>query len=399
MKSMSRRVRFGLVMTLALPAAPATAADPIVLFGGRITLGGEVNLTIAPEDDGYFNYNGYRNNVLRRARLGVAAGLRAGDHVSVVTQILSDNLAAPRVYALYLRARPWKERSFDIQAGRIPPVFGAFAREGYRLERPLVGYPLAYQYLTSLRPDPVPASVDDLLAMRGGGWPSKSPIGSPVPAHGLPLVDADRWNTGIQVRVGSEPLEASAAVTQGTLSDPRLSDNNDGKQISGRLAWRPLIGLVVGVSGARGPFLSRVVPPAVGSDHGSAQTTWGVDFEYSRDYWLFRAEAVGSAWDVPGLRPPLLHGPVRALGLDGEARYKIAPGLYVAARLDHLGFSTVEGSAGPRAWDAPGWRVEGGIGYWLRRDLLFKLVYQHNWKDGGPLRSQGFLAAQLLFWL
>src|SRR5437879_4631169 len=160
MKSMSRRVRFGLVMTLALPAAPAPAADPIVLLGGRVTLGGEANLTIAPEDHGYFNYNGYQNNTLRRARLGVTAGLRAGDHVAVLTQILSDNLAAPRVYALYLRVRPWRERSFDVQAGRIPPVFGAFAREGYGPERPLVGYPLAYQYLTSIRPDAAPASVD-----------------------------------------------------------------------------------------------------------------------------------------------------------------------------------------------------------------------------------------------
>ncbi|HXB53767.1 MAG TPA: hypothetical protein VN461_03225 [Vicinamibacteria bacterium] len=396
---MSRRVRFGLVMTLALPAAPAPAADPIVLFGGRVTLGGEVNLTFAPEDDGYFNYDGYRNNTLRRARLGVAAGLRAGDHLALVTQVLSDNLGTPRIYALYLRAHPWKERSFDIQVGRIPPVFGAFPREGYGPDRPLVGYPLAYQYLTSLRPDAAPASADGLLAMRGRGWLTQYPIGSPAPANGLPLVDADRWDTGFQVRVGSEPLEASAAVTQGTLSDPRFSDNNDGKQLSGRLAWRPLIGLVVGVSGARGPYLSKVVQQAAGGASGSSQTAWGLDLEYSRDYWLFRVEAVGSAWDVPVLRPPLLHGPVRALGLDGEARYKIAPGLYVAARLDHLGFSTVEGSAGPRSWDAPVWRVEGGLGYSVRRDLLFKLVYQHNWKDGGPLRSQGFLAAQLLFWL
>jgi hypothetical protein len=399
MKSMSRRVRFGLVMTLALPAAPAPAADPIVLFGGRLTLGGEVNLTLAPEDDGYFNYNGYHDNILRRARLGLAAGLRAGDHVAVVTQILSDNLASPRVYALYLRVHPWKERSFDIQAGRIPPVFGAFAREGYGPERPLVGYPLAYQYLTSIRPDAAPASVDGLLAMRGRGWLTQYPIGSHTLANGLPLVDADRWDTGIQVRVGSAPLEASAAVTQGTLSDPRFSDNNDGKQISGRLAWRPLLGLVVGVSGARGPYVSSAVQQAVGSAHGFFQTAWGLDLEYSRDYWLFRAEAVGSAWDVPVLNPPLLRGPVRALGLEAEARYKIAPGLYVAARLDHLGFSTVEGSAGPQSWDAPVWRVEGGVGYSLRRDLLLKVVYQRDWKDGGPLRRQGFLAAQLLFWL
>jgi hypothetical protein len=395
---MDRRVGFGLLLALALAPCASQAADPIELWGGHLTLGGDLNFTFANEDDGYFNYNGYGDNVLRRARLGLSARLRADDHLALVAQVLSDNLAAPRVYALYLRLHPWRERSLDIQAGRIPPVFGAFARERYGPNSPLVGYPLAYQYLTIIRPDAAPPSADGLLAWRGRGWLTRYPIGSPTLASGLPVVEAERWDTGIEVRLGTDPVEASAAVTQGTLSDPRFHDDNDGKQVAGRLAWHPLMGLVVGLSGARGAYVSRDLQQALGTSRNFFQTAWGLDVEYSRAYWLFRAEAVGSAWDVPTVSPPLLRGPVRALGVDAEARYKIMPGLYVAARLDHLGFSTVKGSAGSDSWDAPVWRAEGGLGYSVRRDILIKLVYQHDWRDGGLVRSQGLLGAQLLFW-
>ena len=57
----------------------------------------------------------------------------------------------PSAYALYVRVRPWTRGAFDIQVGRIPPTFGAFPRRSYEAENPLIGYPLAYQYLTSLR--------------------------------------------------------------------------------------------------------------------------------------------------------------------------------------------------------------------------------------------------------
>src|SRR5258708_39803516 len=127
MKSMSRRVRFGLVMTLALPAAPATAADPIVLFGGRITLGGEVNLTIAPEDDGYFNYNGYRNNVLRRGPPGGGAGLGGGGPPSVGTPIPRDHPAPPPGCAPYPRARPREEGAFGTPPPRAHPAFAGLS--------------------------------------------------------------------------------------------------------------------------------------------------------------------------------------------------------------------------------------------------------------------------------
>ena len=96
-------------------------------------------------------------------------------------------------------------RAFDIQAGRVPPTFGAFARRIYASDNPLIGYPLAYQYLTSLRADALPVNADELLAMRGRGWLSSYSIGNPMPANGLPLASGFRWDTGVQVHAGVGP--------------------------------------------------------------------------------------------------------------------------------------------------------------------------------------------------
>src|SRR5437660_527842 len=63
--------------------------------------------------------------------------------------------------------------AFDIQLGRVPPTFGAFPRRAYSTDNPFIGYPLAYQYLTSLRADALPANADELLQMRARGWLSR----------------------------------------------------------------------------------------------------------------------------------------------------------------------------------------------------------------------------------
>ena len=50
-------------------------------------------------------------------------------------------------YAMFLRIRPWPERRFDVQVGRIPPTFGAFSKTIYAYNNVVIGQPLAYQYL------------------------------------------------------------------------------------------------------------------------------------------------------------------------------------------------------------------------------------------------------------
>ena len=49
-------------------------------------------------------------------------------------------------------------------------------------------------------------------------WLVRYPIGAPNFGPGVPLVNAERWDAGVEVRIGSDPLEFAAALTQGTLS-------------------------------------------------------------------------------------------------------------------------------------------------------------------------------------
>ena len=44
-----------------------------------------------------------------------------------------------------------------------------------------------------------------MLRMRGEGWLVRYPLGNRVPAAGVPLVASLRWDTGVQVRIGTEP--------------------------------------------------------------------------------------------------------------------------------------------------------------------------------------------------
>jgi hypothetical protein len=240
--------------------------------------------------------------------------------------------------------------------------------------------------------------------MRGRGWLSSYSIGNPVPDNGLPLASGFRWDTGVQAHAAAEVADATVSVTTGTISNPLFRDDNSGRQIAGRVSVHPreaLQGLIVGVSAARGPFVSATAARgAVGDGHDGefTQTAWGADIEYSRDYYLVRAETVFSEWRVPAVGAPIIDVPLRALATYVEGRYKIVPGLYAAARVDHLGFSEITGSGGPVTWDAPVTRIEVGGGYSLLRNLLLKISGQHNTRDGGRVMSLNLASAQIVYW-
>jgi len=186
-------------------------------------------------------------------------------------------------------------------------------------------------------------------------------------------------------------------VTNGTSSDPRTRDNNGGKQIAGRLQWKPNVGLSIGASAARGAYVADSALAAatvLAGSPRSRQAALGFDAEYSRDHWMVRGELIWNRWQVPTLSRAL-----DATSTFVEGRYKVSPGIFVASRIDHLGFSRLPAGSQMRTWDAAVTRLESGVGYYIRRNLVAKGTYQHNWRDGGLIRSRGLIAAQLHFWL
>ncbi len=402
-------VRLLLLTLTTLCAVQAASAqglpdEPLVFGDGRVVVSGDVSATFscahAPgaaactQDTGFFNFADYDDSTLRMLRAGLSTSVRLGRKLTALGDLRLQNAHVPRPYGLYLRYRPFERRDIDIQGGRIPSTFGAFARRAYSTDNPLIGYPLAYQYLTSLRYDSLPQTVDDLFRMRGRGWLSSFPLGDQTPEAGMPLANAFRWDTGIQAHGSAGIVEATASVTAGSLSHPVFRENNSGKQLAARVSVKPAIGLVAGVSASRAPYVtssSAAAANAVASDF--VQTAFGADLEYSRQHYLVRVEALSAAYDLATIEPRL-----RALATMVEGRYKLTPRIHVAARLDHLGFNTIAGPTRTDAWEAPVTRWEVGGGYALQRNANLRLSVQHNTRDGGRVRRMTALSTQLLYW-
>jgi hypothetical protein len=404
-------IRLGAALLLVglagTPSADAQGlpSEPLTFAGGHVTIGADVSASFGESDPGFFNYTDYDRSALRTFRIDLTGAVNAGNHITVLAEIRSENIGGIVPYALYVRFRPWAERDFDIQAGRVPPTFGAFARRTYASENPLIGYPLAYQYLTALRPDAMAANADEQLSKQSLGWLLRYSVGSSSLDGGVPLVSAFRWDTGVQAHAGARNglVNATASITTGTLSNPLFHDDNSGQQLAGRVEVRPVAGLIVGTSAARGPFasdtLARVATDGLGRAEDFTQTAWGADLEYSHGYYLVRLESIVSAWRLPQVRAPFMDLPLRAVSTSVEGRYKLTPALYAAARLDRLGFSDLVGTQVTGPWDAPVTRVEIGGGYSIQRNLVMKASVQHNARDGGRLKRRVTLAAaQLVYW-
>ena len=211
------------------------------------------------------------------------------------------------------------------------------------------------------------------------------------------MASAFSFDTGVQVTSAWRLVTLSGAVTSGTLSNPRVADDNGGKQVQTRVTVRPSPGLELGSSFARGAFVSRTVlhafdPPPADS---LVQQAFGLDMEYGRGHWLARAEAIVNEWRIP---LGTITQPLRSVAGSVEGRYAFLPGMYAAARLEHLAFSRIHGSSATLPWDAPVTRLEIGGGYYIRRNIIARGSWQLNQRDGGRIRSASFGAAQLLYW-
>jgi len=408
-RSTAARLAWLFVVCAATAARAQTLpSEPIAFADGRVTIGGDVAASFGSLDPGFFDYTDYEHSALRLLRIDISGQVKAGPHFTLLGEVRTENGDRPLPYAFYLRIRPWTTRDFDIQVGRVPPTFGGFARRTYPNDNPLIGYPLAYQYLTTIRPDSLPASADEMQRKRGLGWELAYSIGDSAKVPGVPLVSAFKWDTGVQAHGTVGIVSATVAVTTGTVSNPLVTDDNGGRQVVGRVELRPAPGLIVASSAARGPFVTQSAARAIaGEDDTNAltQTAWGADVEYSRDYYVLRWETIVSQWRLPAAPVPPqqlpIGGPLSAVSQSVEGRYKLHPGIYAAARYDHLGFSTITGAVlGPTPWDAPVQRIEIGGGYSIQRNLLLKGSLQRNVRDGGLFLPQREMlgAAQLVFW-
>jgi hypothetical protein len=377
------------------PAPPASQPDELdeerrEVYG----IGGDFDWSLSNAGDSSLNLTPYLNDVTRLLRISLLFSFRPSERLGVYVNLTSENADRPFLYGAFVRLAPWGGEKLWLQAGRIPPPFGAFPERWYAAANPLIGYPLLYHHATSLRADNLPQDSADLLSQRGNGRSSRfSGGGVAFPSPGMPMVSLFRWDTGLVGfgRVGK--LEYLAGVTNGTLASPRVVDQNDGKQILGRVRFRPHPSFNAGLSAASGAYLDRQLTPHLGGraleDFG--QTTVGVDAEFARGHLLLYGEGGWSRWETPNVSEPLA-----AYTGFLEARYRLWPGLYLAGRLDRMSFSKIRSPLGERApWDYPLSRTEFGAGYSFEKRVVLKLTAQLNRFDQADALDEDIVAFQI----
>jgi hypothetical protein len=389
---------------LARPAAAQIPEGPYVSPDGRLALAGDLTATVSPSDsDAFFNYTDYEHDALRTTRFRLLGEWRTAAQVSVLGELRVENTDKIDAAALYVRWRPSPHHDFDLQAGRIPPVVGVFARHAYGRDNLVIGTPLAYQYLTSIRPDALPRSADDVLRMRARGWRSSFPIGSEVPHQGIPLITAFRWDTGAEAHWHTGRLDFAGALTRGAPATPAAFGPSRRPTWSGRAAITPAAGLTVGVSAARGQWIEDDVLTHVpeSSRQRNVQTLVGADAEFGLGEWLVRGEWLRSAFQIPAVAKPLIASPLVASAGFVEGRYRWHPRWQASLRAEHLAFSRITGTlfeGAASTWDAPVSRIEAVIGYRATRRLELRVGWQEDWRATGRVTKRGYPAAQVLFW-
>jgi hypothetical protein len=381
--------------------AQGLPSEPISVANGRVVFGGEVFATVGEQDPGWFNYTDYEFNALRNFRASLSTEVRPSSRVQFLAEIRFDHLEHLSAYALFVRLRPWPERRFDVQVGRVPPTFGAFNRTMYAYDNLVIGQPLAYQYLLTLRTDAVPLTADDLLRQRGNGWLTSYPVGSQERTPGVPLFNSNRYDTGVQLHGVQGAFEWTGAVTVGSLSDPRWTDNNNRPQLAGRAILRLGPAVKIGASGARGAWLDSSLDPTLPAGERAGdyrQTAWAVDAEASAGRWLARGEFLRTSWRLPTYAAPWIADPVNSHSLIVEGRVRVWPGLSLAARGDTLMFGDLAGTGVTLPWEAPTYRFESALTYAVTRNVNAKVAWQHNRRDGGRVRHDSLVAGQLVYW-
>ncbi len=272
---------------------------------------------------------------------------------SVEEEYLSIDYAAIRITDL---AGP----GLNLQMGKFDMPFGNLEDRRFPMKNFLYDLPLIYEYRTAL-PDQVVARVD-VLGNRGKGT-------------GMRLLDEGISDIGAMVYGDVGMLHYAVAGSNGTISstpDHQLNQNTDFNKIL-RLAITPMMGLTVGASAAMSAYLAdtgKPLPRNETSNHYQ-QLIGEADLEFSVDRLLLNGEGVYSQWTVPFENQDTK---LSAIGYYAEAKYTWFPRFYTAARVSGLIFSKLDlGSTNPR-WDNNVYEVEAGIGIYIDRNTLIKIV-------------------------
>lgn len=345
------------------------------------------------------NFFSFGENPFHAVRLRLLADGKIQEHVTAFAELLSDDGHAPRLYGGFVRLSDPKGRDIHLEIGKIPLHVGAFPNRSDASRNNLIGSPLVYQYHVDVRDDQVPVRPEDIVANQARGYftdyaaGALTGLGYPGTGQALSVLYENCWDVGAVVVGTANPFEFALGATNGTVGSMVSTDDNNGKQVLGRIGVAPAPWVRAGFSGARGPYLNRILDDELPARHGVDdynQVFAGSDLELSYDRAVVYGEYVWNRFQQPYV------GNLDLRGWYAEGKVTVRPGWYVAGRYSRILFGDLRLSNGSlAAWDAPLWRREIGVGFKPSKMLLAKLVHQETHTETAPRRVEAFMAAQL----
>jgi hypothetical protein len=268
----------------------------------------------------------------------------------------------------------------NIQAGKFDLPFGNLGERRYPRRNNLFSLPLIYEYRSALPSSE--SSQANLLSNRGRGT-------------GMRLLDLGMYGLGAMVYGSEGILDYAFSISNGTVSTASYQSPNSvdglGKVI--RLALTPMTGLTIGSAYAWGPYLVEYgQSSAYGPLNAYVQKSAEVDIEISRGHFAFYGEGVYTIWPFP-LEPR--DQDFKVFGYYCEAKYTLIPRLYVALRVSGLRFGNAVLGSVDQPWDDNATEWEGGLGYFIDRNVLLKLVRRETRIQGGTFPKDNLTVLQL----
>jgi hypothetical protein len=306
---------------------------------------------------------------------------RISDHVAAFTTVSVEEDQIINLDYAAIRITDITPLGFNFQAGRFDLPFGNLGERRFPRKNFLYGLPLIYEYGTSL-PDR-PTTDQEVLAARGTG-------------SGMPLLDGGVYDLGAMLFGSLGILDYAIAASSGTISATTYGTKNSNSDIGtvARLSISPIPSFTLGAAYAQGAYMDEAAGqgPTTINVNNYRQQAVELDLEFSLGHAVLYGEAVYNRWPVP-----LAAGDqdFKVFGYYIEGKYTLIPRLYVALRLSGLTFGQATLNQQQQPWDYDVAELESGLGYFIDRDVLLKIVRRDTRTYGGTNPKDGLTVIQI----
>lgn len=278
-----------------------------------------------------------------------------------------------RIDNLIFRYRPFGDNSLNFQAGKFATVIGNWIPNHGYYDDPFLLAPLPYSAIVGISNNSPnghsPQAIENranasspTLHLSKTSWSSL--IWGPSYTNGFSLFgNKDKFNYAFEIKnaaLGSTPSEWDIGFNN--LSEPT---------ISGRIGFQPNAALTIGISASQGPYLNADAP-SIFDRNDFKQTLIGADLRWSHRNWIISGEAFFSTYDS-------LDEDLQTFSYYLQARYKVAPGIWVAGRFGQTLSNEVSiPSGGTAPWSPDLLRAEISLGWRITPELLLKTQYTYT---------------------